>query len=611
MPEANGNDSQMEAIRHNTGPMLVLAGPGSGKTFTTIQRIQYLIEHHKADPAHILVITFTKAAAAEMRERFQKLMHGKRQSVTFGTFHAVYYQIIKQAYHYQSDSIITQKEKIEYLKRAISAADSTIPQSAEITEVLLNEISRVKNREKGMEGYRFLHAQIEQAQFEEIFSLYTQSMRRARKIDFDDMVLLCAELLHKRPDILAFWQNRYLYILIDEFQDISPAQYDVIRLLALPENNLFAVGDDDQSIYGFRGANPEIMMRFETDYPNASRVLLSVNYRSSGNIVACSQELIKDNKTRFPKQITAAKEQGAPVVWRGFCDKEEEYKYLLNSLKEKQKQGALPKCAVIFRTNQEITAFAEKLAGQKIPYITKEKGKSLYDHFVAKDLIGYLRFAAGEYTRELFLRIMNKPARQFSRDCVQELPFTFSAVYAFYQGQEAMCAEIRRLEEGCKAVRSLPPYLALNYVRKAMDYDRYLSSGHGGIQEERRKWLELADRIQDSAKDYRSISDWLAYVEERRENVGQTPEQRGGQGVNLVTMHGSKGLQYESVYLPDLNEGVVPHGKIVEKEEEEEERRMLYVAMTRAEEELALLYVKGKTERPVEPSRFISKFIER
>jgi DNA helicase-2/ATP-dependent DNA helicase PcrA len=250
----NVNDAQYEAITFGDGTMLVLAGPGSGKTFTVTQRIKYLIENHNVKPEDILVITFTKAAAMEMQERFVGLNGGKIYPVNFGTFHAIFFQILRYTYKFTAENIIREGDKYRLLGQIISELPDEIDTSTDTLQRILSEISRVKNN--GLSPQDIESETVSQAQFEFIFDAYKQQMNKNRLVDFDDMVLLCRNLLVERPDTLKLWQQRFKYILVDEFQDISPLQYEVVRMLAKPQDNLFIVGDDDQSIYGFRGSKP-------------------------------------------------------------------------------------------------------------------------------------------------------------------------------------------------------------------------------------------------------------------------------------------------------------------------------------------------------------------
>lgn len=284
--------SQTEAIEHKDGPALILAGPGSGKTAVITERTSRLITEHGVDPSRILVITFTRAAAREMEERFIRRM-GKKYPVTFGTFHAVFFTVLKYAYHFHAGNIIKEDVKYQYMREIVAHMGLEYDDEAEFLSSLFGEISMVKNAGVALENY--YSSNLPEHVFRKIYRAYDEKLRRNRLLDFDDMLVYTYELFSERKDILSAWQKKYRYILIDEFQDINKLQFDIMKMLALPENNLFVVGDDDQSIYRFRGARPEIMLHFDKDYPNAKKIVLKENYRSTANIVDASLRLIGHN----------------------------------------------------------------------------------------------------------------------------------------------------------------------------------------------------------------------------------------------------------------------------------------------------------------------------
>ena len=305
------NPAQMEAIAHKEGPCMVLAGPGSGKTTVITKRVEYLIEKHKVRPEEILVITFSKAASKEMKERFHNLNPQKRFPVTFGTFHGIYYGILKWAYRLTSENILSEEQKYQLLRNIVDRMELDIDDEKDFLQGIAGEISNIKNNQINITEYESLNCS--DNVFRQIYEKYETERKRYKKLDFDDMLVLTYDLFKRRPDILEMWQRKFKYILIDEFQDINKVQYDVIRMLAVPENNLFIVGDDDQSIYRFRGARPDIMLGFTNDFPDVRKILLDVNYRSTKAIVNGAGRVIAYNKKRYPKQIITTNEQGDTV----------------------------------------------------------------------------------------------------------------------------------------------------------------------------------------------------------------------------------------------------------------------------------------------------------
>ena len=306
------NPSQSRAIAHLSGPMMVLAGPGSGKTSVIVERTAYMTGEGRIPPENILVVTFSRAAAKEMKERFLKFTGQSATRVTFGTFHGVFYGILKQAYGFTAANILSEEEKSGILKELILNYGGDLAEEGDFPEEIAKEISVVKGNRISLEHYYSSCCPDEV--FRQIYSGYCQTCQARRKLDFDDMLLYCYELFVQRKDILAAWQKKFQYILVDEFQDINHLQYDIVRMLAKPQDNLFIVGDDDQSIYHFRGARPEIMLNFTKDYPKAETVTLDVNYRCSGRILASALRLIGSNKQRFQKNLSTPNQEGNEVT---------------------------------------------------------------------------------------------------------------------------------------------------------------------------------------------------------------------------------------------------------------------------------------------------------
>ena len=593
------------AIRHKDGPMMVLAGPGSGKTFVITHRILHLVQFYGISPSAILVITFTKAAAGEMQNRFLTLMGNQYAPVNFGTFHAVFFHIIKEHFHFGRNAILTEREKREILTKVIYRNHIVLNCQREFLEQVLSEFSLIKNRQLSLKTYET--NLIEPALFRQLYSLYQEEISWQKKLDFDDMVFLCRKLFRDRPDVLARWQKEYRYILIDEFQDISPAQFEVIELLTGSNRNLFIVGDDDQSIYGFRGASPEIMLSFEQKFSGAARVLLSTNYRSSEAIVTLAGEVIRNNTMRFPKEIKAHRFCGINPEILSFESREEQYTYLVGLLQKEKENRTLSGCAVIFRTNQSFQTICHMLSQAKIEYTTKEPVKGIFDHEILHDFLHYLMFAQGDNSRKIFLQIMNKPLRYLQREALPE-KVERDNLLKYYSDKRYMQEILMAFFADLDKIRDMPVFLAINYIRKAMGYDQYLFGKAEGNLEHYQEMLLIAGALQESAKGCKTLAQWEQKIRQEQEKYTEqqlTAKQNEKSGVSIMTMHGSKGLEYDTVFLPDCNEGIVPHCKAKEEKEIEEERRMFYVAMTRARDRLFLLYTAGGKVKTAFPSRFL------
>lgn len=634
------NEAQQKAVLHKEGPMLVLAGPGSGKTFTITNRISYLITQQEILPERILVITFTKEAALSMQERFFKTQNQLDNAafgtlpVYFGTFHATFYQILKQSCKGITDNILRDSEKkklilpivIDFKKNIErNKADGLTFDNYEDADNLLSAISYYKNTGNQEKAANKLQSPWKEG-FLQLRKSYELARKASGKLDFDDMVYGCLNLLQKNKELLKYWQERFSYILIDEFQDINPIQYQVIKLLAGTKGNLFCVGDDDQSIYGFRGSDPSLMKKFLEDYPQAKQVLLAVNYRSKESIVQASLNVICQNKNRFSKELKAFQTEELyleknKVQLLGFLEKEIQYQYLIEKLKKQNGGFLLEQTAVLFRTNLQMQGFASKLAKAGVAYSMKEKSTCIYEHFISKDIKNYIQFAiafvVGKQKRANFLTIMNKPSRGIQREALTEEKVDFEKVKAYYDcyltSSKAylMKQTLTKLERELKQLAGMKPYMGVQFIRRKIGYEQYLCKKAGIDRNKKLEWIEMLEWLTEDAKSYPCYQDWFAYQDAFQEKLEQTMKKASQKkGVRLMTIHASKGLEFDKVYLPDLNEGMYPYGKAMDLDNVEEERRLLYVAMTRAKEALELFFVTGTKEQPKLPSRFLQPLFQ-
>lgn len=602
------NNSQIKAIEHHNGPALILAGPGSGKTTVITHRTRKLIEEYGVNPSNILVITFTKAAATEMKTRFQEIMGGQYYPVTFGTFHAVYFKILKYAYNYSSDNIMREEKKAEYIKEIVGKLHMDIDDINDFVRDIISEISLVKGEMTDLNNYYSKNCPEET--FRKIYNMYNDRLIRENVVDFDDMLVMCYELLTKRPDILKMWQNKYKYILIDEFQDISMVQYQVIKLLAKPENNLFIVGDDDQSIYRFRGARPEIMLNFKNDYPDAMQVTLNTNYRSTNEIVKQAGKLIGHNTKRFVKNIVAIDKLGEAVDVKSFKNEKEESLYILKLIDSYRKLGYdYSDMAVLFRTNTNPRLLVEKLLEYNVPFRMKDVIPNIYEHWLARDIMTYIRIALGSRARGDFLQIINRPKRYIARDAFEEEEVSFWDLKQYYSDKQYVVERIERLKYDLQWLERMSPYEAINYIRHGIGYDDYILEYAAYRRMKPEELYEILDELQESASEYTAYDKWFEHIEAygeelKRQNLEKAQSR---EGVELSTMHSSKGLEYRVVIILSANEGITPYRKAMLQEDMEEERRLFYVAMTRAKERLHIFSVKERYGKETEPSRFLSE----
>lgn len=599
--------AQTQAIMHKDGPMMVLAGPGSGKTTVITHRVQYLTKEYGIDPGDILVITFTRAAAEEMRERYEALTGGGSR-VTFGTFHSIFFRILKLAYRYTADNIVREEQQMQFVRELAQAGGLEPEDENEFAASILSEISSVKGERIALEHYYSKNCP--DAVFRQLYAGYEEKMRRAGLIDFDDMMVLCLELFTERKDILSAWQRRYRYILIDEFQDINRLQYEIVRMLAKPEDNLFIVGDDDQSIYRFRGAKPEIMLGFERDYPGAGRILLDVNYRSTEEIVAPALRLIGENQKRFSKAIHTTGRHGKNVITKLWQDPGEENLAIAREIQLYLQSGVRPgDIAVLYRTNAGPRFLMEKLMEYNLPFRTRDTVPNLYEHWISRNILTYIRIAMGSRAREDILQVINRPKRYISRDAM----VSFEKMKAFYAEKDWIAERIESLEGDLRAIARMSPLAAVNYIRQGMGYDEYLIEYAAFRRMRPEELLETADELKESAAGFKTFDEWFAHIDAYKEELLRQAAQRRTEtdAITLATMHSAKGLEFPIVYILDANEGITPHSRAMLDEDMEEERRLFYVAMTRAKTRLHVYAVRERYHKKAEVSRFVWEYLGR
>ena len=600
--------AQNDAVTFGKGPVLVLAGPGSGKTLTIVNRIKYLIENDKVRPEEILVITFTKYAAREMKQRFLSLTGQKVSPVTIGTFHGIYYGILKWAYKFGPENILSETERLSIIKKAVSCQEIEIIDEEDFISDIGMEIGYVKNTMISIDEFRSKKCNADA--FRNIFRDYETERKKRRKIDFDDMLVLCYQLFTSRPDILKMWQSKFKYILIDEFQDINKIQYDVIKMLAAPENNLFVVGDDDQSIYRFRGADSKLMFQFTKDFPDASKILLDINFRSGENIVKQALKVIGNNEERFSKNINTSRKDKSIVHVQETLDPSDEAEYVIEDIKKQIQKGIKAEdIAVLYRIHTDARTLVEGFMDRGIEFQMKEHMPNIYEHFIAQDIITYFKLALGNNERRELLKVMNRPVRYISRDALMHNNFTFEELRSFYIDKEWMQDRVDQLEWDLKMISRMKPDGAIRHLRKKAGYDDFLLDYSKEKNIPYQDLVDIIKELEESAKKYDDLSSWLLHVKEYSENLKAKEQNKiiNPKGINLMTIHGAKGLEFNTVYIIEANEGQMPYRKSLKEGGLEEERRLFYVAMTRAKDTLKIVYTKIKNGKDRNPSRFVDE----
>lgn len=612
------NRGQDEAIKHGNGPCMVLAPPGSGKTLIVTERTRYLIEESGVRPDQILVITFTRYAAREMKERFERLTAGKNYPVTFGTFHSIFYGILKCAYGIGANNLMSEKESSVLLQEVLDQTniESTpeVEDEEELVRELLREVGMVKN---GLCHLKDFHSKyLTQDEFAEVFRSYEHQKKELKKFDFDDMLVQCYALFRKKPEILQGWQKRFQYILIDEFQDINRVQYEVIRMLAAPRYNLFVVGDDDQSIYGFRGAKPELMLYMKQEFPSLRTISLTVNYRSTEFITGAAARVILHNDTRFYKRVQSFRGRGQNVHVQEVLDEQEEAQYVTEEIQKKLDQGIKPgEIAVLFRAAVQARMISEILSEHRIPFEMRDYVTNFYRHFIVKDMMAYLQLAAGKRDRSLFLTICNRPLRYLARNSMENRQVNFEDLRKFYCDKDWMLDIIDQFDVDVRMMKNMAPYAAIQYIRKKIGYDDFLKEYAEKHQISWKQLMDVMAELEERSKNFKSYDEWeihiAKYTQELEEQQAKARKIKGEREnkVQLMTIHSAKGLEFEDVFVIHANKGEIPHQKAEKKDEIEEERRLFYVALTRAKNNLCISYITQKNGNSIKPSRFVEELL--
>ncbi len=540
--------AQQSAISHFQGPCLVLAGPGSGKTKVITHRVAHLINEQKIPPEQILTITFTKAAALEMKERF--LLLQPNSNAIFATFHSCFYHMLKNSKANFPQRFVTIKEKKKIIREIINskslALEQNLLEEAEhLIGLYINQFFRIDKLP--------LNTEIPKDMMPNIFAEYQSELKKLKVTDFDMLLVDMYHLLKDNKDIRAFWQKRFPYILIDECQDMNLIQYEIVKLLAGESKNVFMVGDDDQSIYGFRGSDVSLMKRFLEDYSPVRELLLETNFRSTQGIVEASQKIICENSHRFSKDVNAYNEKNEGISIKTFTFKDDMYRYVTGCL-QNAPETVLSQTAIICRTNQEASFWCHIMRQNKISFRGQESTKSIYDSSVFRDIEAFMRENAH--------------------------------------------------------MQSMRPYLALKYIWNGLGYGKWLGKilqNDSTLFEEAK---DLYDSFLEESKRYVSFELWLKDIEEERNTPdNETAHKQKKQGIQIITMHAAKGLEFDTVYLPDINKGKMPRGFLLDEATIEEERRLLYVAMTRAKKNLEIFYIKGTEGHQKQPSDFLKPIL--
>lgn len=631
------SEAQYKAVTTTSRACLLLAGPGSGKTHTITARIRYLIHNRGVPPENILVITFTKDAAISMQKRFNESEEGI-YPVMFGTFHSVFYQILRTGRGHSPKKLLSDSYKKRIFSKVISdiiplkrsEKERLIP--GEIAPEFISAVSVYKNTDDLKRAKSLIREDLS-SYFEDIFKAYEYKRKKEGFLDFDDMVYDLRNLFNMNPEEAVFWNKRFSHILIDEYQDINKVQYDTVKLLVGERAEIFAVGDDDQSIYGFRGSEPECLRRFRDDY-NAEEIYLDLNFRSNPDIVDVSTKVITENKDRFVKNQKSARNDphlNEHFRINTFEDQKTEYDFIKTMIESSYESDNL---GILFRTNLQMQRFASFLKSKDVPFEMKEKQLCIYDHPACTDLMSYLEYANIGKDEDKLYRVINKPLRYISRESLVGIADPLDNAIVYYKNNpdeynaEKRVAGLQTLKKDMDFVKDRSPYLQVRYIRQKIGLEKYYEMNFRNNVKLLEEYKAVLDFMSDDAAEYSTLEDWLLFQEEYRKdfkegrdkkdtakgktktaiNAGKTQTVRTAIP-ELMTVHASKGLEFDTVIIPDANEGVYPHGRLSGIKETEEERRIFYVAMTRAKNRLLITCVTGTKDHPRSPSRFLNNLL--
>lgn len=602
----NLNPEQLQAVTHINGPAICIAGPGSGKTTVLISRLRYMLNHFNIAPSSILVVTFTKEAAKNMQARFST-DYNSNNNINFSTFHSIFYNMLKLRLGPENLSILSEEKAIKVLKSILQGRHNILASNNDFLRQILHEISKFKSSLKNLSNYspEFLSNQ----QFISIYNDYMQYLKHNNLVDFEDILNMTYHMLVNEPAFLKYWQNRFKYILIDEFQDINPLQFYIIKLIASPHNNLFVVGDDDQSIYAFRGANPKMMIDFPTHYPDCRTFYLLNNYRSQAHIVQAASTLISHNLNRYKKNLRPVNPLSTPIQIKSFATRQDEFTYIASSIKKLADTCSYSDIAILFRTNSDIDKILHTLLYHNIPFKTKTSIPCLFDNSYLAPLIAMLRFANGSHSRENFLKFYNKPTRYISRESLKYNYIDLKELEKHYVINQKyyVASNIKKLCQDLNLISKLSPELAVKYIRNHVGYDKYLEKELSASDRSYQEAITTLDDFLLTASSFNSLSDFLDYIDNYKLATDNKIIDDNIPAVNILTYHGCKGLEYKHVFIPACQEGITPWKLSKSPDELEEERRMFYVAMTRAIESLTLSFCKKYGNKELAPSRFIKE----
>lgn len=639
---ASLNPQQIEAVETTEGPLLIIAGAGSGKTRVITVRIAYLIAQKGVAPHNILAVTFTNKAAGEMRSRVDELLKGERlrSAPLISTFHSLCVRILRQDIealdegYKKSFTIYDTDDSTKVVKACIK--DLGLDEKRLTPRVVRNAISSAKNRGEDHELFasKVEYGDEKKSQIAKVFRMYDERLNTANALDFDDLLIKTVKLLRISPEVREKYNERYKYILVDEYQDTNSLQFALINFLTEKQQNICVVGDDAQSIYGFRQADIRNILGFEEHFSDAKTILLEQNYRSTQTILDAADAIIKNNVNQKKKKLWTANDGGERIFYFQANDGDGEARFIAGKIEEHQRRSLSDKIAVLYRTNAQSRLFEEAFRRMRIEY-NIVGGFSFYERAEVKDIIAYLKLAMNPFDDIAFLRVVNTPARGLGKTSIDELNrYAKASGYSLWMATEMLTDAMApqgssltpRAREALKGFRSTVSNLikkvassetlerpVADVVVAAIEDTGYANSLRSENSDEAEARLENLEELVNAAVDYdRQEENGLRDFVDHAALTSDTDKYDGTAPVTLMTVHSAKGLEFPIVFLVGLEDGIFPHSRSVNDPKElEEERRLAYVAITRAEK---LLYISHAMRRRTygedmasEPSQFLNE----
>jgi DNA helicase-2/ATP-dependent DNA helicase PcrA len=624
------NDAQRAAVEYTDGPCLIFAGAGSGKTRVLTHRIAYLLDKRRVAPWHVLAVTFTNKAAGEMKERLREMVGDAARDLWVGTFHAMCVRMLRR------------DGRAIGIERGFTIMDAT-DQRAIVRDVLhdldfderqvapgaaLAEISKAKNNLWSPDQYEERHPSFIGERYAQVYREYDRRLAESNGLDFDDLIMRTIQLLERDEDARNYYQEKFEYVLVDEYQDVNFAQYKLVSLLAAKHKNLTVVGDDDQSIYSWRGSDYRMILRFEEDFPGAKIFKLEENYRSTQTILAAANELVVNNTTRSAKTLFTNRSAGETVTAFNAESDRDEARYVIRKIKEHTREDAAYRdILVLYRTNAQSRSFEEAFLAEGIPYRVVG-GVGFYARAEVKDVLSYLRFILNPADAVAFRRIINVPRRSIGAQTINQLAAA-AAKANIALGEAALDADFakravpkkqRELERFAELIRDLQAKAQIMRISDlliaVMEESGYLQEMQADDTNDGRSRVENLQELVGVAREFENNPETSSTLEDFLANIALVSDldtlEPDASFVTLMTLHAAKGLEFPIVFLTGLEEGVFPHNRaLIDESEMEEERRLAYVGMTRAMDRVYLSFASRRmlfgSVQPRQRSRFINE----